>query len=171
MFASGSDENPYLQQEVMSASPVRLRWMLIRRAEELCAVVQHCQTSGRTQEAQQWLLRIREILGELLEGVTDSGHPLGKTVADFYVFLIQLVNEIEQSDEDGRLLTLQELLGIESETWRQVLVQTSTGQTAGSEPESASAMLDGHSPLGLSGKLAGVDDDLLAGGGAFSLEV
>ena len=121
MFTNDDDVNPYLQQEVMSASPVRLRWMLIRRAEELCKVVCHLWSEGDYQQADQWLLRVRDILGELLEGVVDASNPLGKTVSDFYVFLIQLATELGTQRNPERLETLRELLSIELETWAQVL--------------------------------------------------
>lgn len=124
MFANDQEVNPYLQQEVLSSSPIRLRWMLIQRAEELCGLVQILWNDGETAKGMQWLIRIRDILGELLNGVTDAENPLGKSVADFYVFLIQLVTEVEQSHSAQRLATLKELLEIENETWRQVVEKT-----------------------------------------------
>ena len=134
MFANDQEVNPYLQQEVMTASPIRLRWMLIQRAEELCDLVQLLWNDGETAKGMQWLIRIREILGELLNGVTDSENPLGKSVADFYVFLIQLVTEVEQSHSPERLATLKELLVIEKETWRQVVEKTESEQVSPGAP-------------------------------------
>lgn len=134
MFANDQEVNPYLQQEVMTASPIRLRWMLIQRAEELCDLVQLLWNDGETAKGMQWLIRIREILGELLNGVTDAENPLGKSVADFYVFLIQLVTEVEQSHSSERLATLKELLLIEKETWRQVVEKTESEQVSPGAP-------------------------------------
>ncbi len=117
------EENRYLQQEVMGASPIRLRWMLIRRAEELCGLVADLWENGQESEGSGWLLRVREILGELLGGVRDASNPLGKTVADFYVFLIQLATETDQHKDVLRLGQLRMLLSIEKETWHQVLMR------------------------------------------------
>lgn len=131
MFANDDDINPYLKQTVLTASPIRLRWLLINRAEELCELVQLHWKENDVEGGMQWLLRIREILGELLNGVTDSESSLGKTVADFYVYLIQLVTEVEQTQNVDRLGTLKELLDIEKETWRQVLLKTESAALGG----------------------------------------
>lgn len=126
MFDHG-DVNPYLQQEVMSSSPVRLRWMLVKRAEELCSMVDQLWINNDFQQASQWLIRIRDILGELLNGVRDA-NPLGIAIGDFYVFLIQMVTEIEETANRQRLATLRELLSIESETWRMVVHQQGSAE-------------------------------------------
>ncbi len=119
MLQDEYDSNPYLQQEVFSASPIRLRWMLISQAVELCGAVEVFWKNGDFAPGDQWLLRVRDILGELLAGITE-GNPLSLQVADFYLFLLKLLSEAEQSHDRDRLTTLKELLVIESETWQMV---------------------------------------------------
>lgn len=126
MQPNDSDINPYLQQEILSASPVRLRQMLIQRAEELCSFVQQLWIAGEQLQAAGWLLRIREILGELLEGVKDKDNPVSKQVTDFYIFLLQLLTRIEQTKDPEQLKTLEELLHMENETWQQVVQKLAT---------------------------------------------
>ncbi len=121
MLQDESDINPYLQQEVMTASPPRLRWLLIRRSVELCGMVAQMWNAGQHTFARQWLLNVREILGELLDGVKDEKNPLSKPISDFYLFLLQLATEVEQHHDAERLQVLQDLLAIEAETWRQVI--------------------------------------------------
>lgn len=121
MIPPNEQVNSYLEQEVLSATPIRLRWMLIRRAEELCSEVERLWSAGEFQEANGWLIRIREIIGELLEGVQDNDNPVNKSVSDFYVFLLKLLNKIEKSRELEGLRSLSGLLRIESETWEQVV--------------------------------------------------
>ena len=121
MQPNDPDINPYLQQEILSASPVRLRQMLIQRAEELCGFVQQLWIAGEQLQAAGWLLRIREILGELLDGVKDRDNPVSKQVTDFYIFLLQLLTRVEQTKDPEQLKTLQELLHMENETWLQVV--------------------------------------------------
>lgn len=166
MFTNDDDINPYLQQEVMSASPVRLRWMLIRRAEELCKVVSHLWGQEEYQQADQWLLRVRDILGELLDGVVDASNPLGKTVSDFYVFLIQLATELGTNRNPERLETLRELLSIELETWSQVLA--SQGEVdalnSGSVPQTAAESSPMMPPIELPDAFSG-------GESSFNLEI
>lgn len=115
--------NPYLEQEVLSASPIRLRWMLIQRAEELCGEVRRLWGLGKQEQAKGWLLRIREILGELLDGVQDQHNPVSQPVSDFYVFLLQLLSEAENHLDSDKMDTLGELLHIENETWQMVVQQ------------------------------------------------
>ncbi|GIW98799.1 MAG: hypothetical protein KatS3mg111_2132 [Pirellulaceae bacterium] len=121
MLDATDDISPYLRQEVLSASPLRLRWMLIRRAEELCQLVEELWDRGDEAVAQQWLLRLREILGELLGGITSHDNPLGQTVADFYVFLLKLAHQVRQPHDVDTLRTLKGLLQIENETWQMVV--------------------------------------------------
>ena len=120
MHADSSEINPYLQQEVLSASPPRLRWLLVRKAEELCGVVTQMWADDQAEYAGQWIIRIRDILVELLGGVQDPANPVSENVADFYVFLLQLLAEVEQSRKVERMSVLRELLSIEAETWRMV---------------------------------------------------
>ncbi len=140
MMSNQSDENPYLQQEILSASPIRLRWMLIRRAEELCGFVQQLWIAGEHLQAAGWLLRIREILGELLDGVSDETNPVSKQVSDFYVFLLQLITRIEQTNDPQQLKTLEELLHLESETWQQVVQKVASENLSQSNPAAVFSM-------------------------------
>ncbi len=164
-----SHVNPYLQQEVLSASPSRLRWLLIKRAEELCGVVSQMWADDQVDQADQWLLRIREILGELLGGVQDASHPVGKTVADFYVFLLQLVSEVEQKRCPDRLATLRELLGIELETWQQVLDQGGSQSASPLETPPRNPGVAAPAPLMPISRSGSSSENEL--GGSFSLEV
>jgi flagellin-specific chaperone FliS len=121
MLIDEGDVNPYLQQEVLSASPVRLRWLLIQRAQELTGMVAQLWQRDEVSLGNQWLLRIREILGELLDGVKDESNPLSTPISDFYLFLLQMSYEIERKQDTARLKVLGELLAIEAETWRMVI--------------------------------------------------
>ena len=165
MFDNDDGINPYLQQEVYSASPARLRWMLIRKASELCTVVSQMWESDSPEQADQWLLRIRDILGELLSGVTVADDELGSKVTDFYIFLIQLVTELESQRSTDRLATLQELLEIEQETWRQFIEAEAS---SGGVPTTENSALS-QGPNVLPFDRSGAFGD--AAGGSFNLEV
>ena len=127
-----SNINPYLQQEVVSASPIRLRWMLVNRAEELCLLVANLWSNGKQAESVQWTIRIRDILIELLEGVVDPQNPVSKSVCDFYLYLLKLLTEVEQNRSAERLQLLRELLSIEAETWKQA-VEKFDGEKLGAQ--------------------------------------
>jgi len=137
MLIDEGDVNPYLQQEVLSASPARLRWLLIKRAQELTGMVAQLWQQDEVSLGNQWLLRIREILGELLDGVKDETNPLSAPISDFYLFLLQMSYEIERKQDTARLNVLGELLAIEAETWRMVIERVameSSGQLAARTP-------------------------------------
>ncbi|MCA9191409.1 MAG: flagellar protein FliS [Planctomycetales bacterium] len=125
MQSSNSETNPYLQQEVLSASPIRLRWMLIRRAEELCNLVEQLWSQGEYAQGREWLLRIRDILGELLDGVQEKSNPLSGPISDLYVYLLKLLTEVERTGDSTQLATLHSLLRFEEETWRLLNLQQS----------------------------------------------
>lgn len=114
--------SPYLQQEVLSASQIRLRWMLISKASELCGSVAELWKAGDKIQGDQWSLRIREILGELLSGVSDE-NPLSKSVADFYLFLLQSLTNAEKKRDAAMLAPIQQLLNYDAETWQMVMQQ------------------------------------------------
>ena len=160
MQHEAADDNLYLQQEILSASPLRLRWMLIQRAEELCGYVPQLWAAGDNLQAAGWLLRIREILGELLNGVSDPNNPVSQQVADFYVYLLQLLTRIEQTSDVKLLKTLEELLHLENETWLQV-VQKSLMELPGTTHNSSALF-----PSASSGTTESQDYS-----GGFSIEV
>lgn len=168
MLSSHDDTNPYLQQEVMSASPPRLRWLLIQRACELCELVKHLWASDEPHQADQWLLRIREILSELIEGVKDRDNPLSKTITDFYIFIIQTVAQVERDRDSGKLEIIRDLLAIELETWRQVIESGGEAGEFQSEAELQTASRPTAKPLPIPTNAAYPD---LSAAGGFSLEV
>ncbi len=155
MVAGEGDINPYLQQEVMTASPARLRWLLIRRSEELCGMVATMWEMGQYELSKQWMIRIREIIGELLEGVKDESNPVSTPISDFYLYLLKLSLEVEGTQDRQRLKVLKDLLAIESETWRLVI------EKVGAESQTASA----------SSIFPALPSSSESVGGSFSLEV
>ncbi len=157
------DTNPYLEQDVLSASPTKLRLMLISRASELCNLVEFLWQSGKDSEASGWLLRVREILGELLSGVQDKDNPAGKDVTDLYIFMLQLLTDVEQTNSSPKLAQLKGLLEIEQETWRQVNESLSGGVQATTGNDSSESRI--RAPRYLSG----ADKSIV--GGSLSVEI
>ncbi|MCC7337536.1 MAG: flagellar protein FliS [Pirellulaceae bacterium] len=151
MLLDEADTNPYLQQEVLSASPARLRWMLIARAAELCGFVDQLWSNGQVALGNQWLLRIREILGELLDGVKDSQNPLSTPICDFYLFLLQVTLEVDKHQDRERLKVLAELLAIEAETWRLVVDKAARDASSSSPADSLFPSLSSSLDTSLSG--------------------
>ena len=129
--------NLYLEQEVLSASPAKLRWLLIDKCVKLTQVTAQLWRAGDFALADQWSLRLRDILSELLSGVhgTDA---LSKQVSDLYVFKIKLLTEAEQARDLAKLSQLQDLLETDAETWLLVQQKLATAQyVPESQPSSA----------------------------------
>lgn len=180
MLDEDRDINPYLQQEVLSASPVRLRWMLITRAKELCEGVRALWSDGQTLLGDQWALRVREILGELLAGVTD-GNPASQKVADFYTFLLSKLAIVQRSRDIETLDTLRDLLAYEADTWKLLLdknltegsnatdFQSLSGATSQPLNASAGSNLRTHLPAPISSSYDDSGD--YSTGSSFSLDV
>ena len=137
--------------------------MLISQAVELCGVVEGYWKSGAQAAGDQWLLRVRDILGELLAGIT-SGNPVSCQVADFYLFLLKLVSQVEQSRDLEKLATFGELLALEAETWQLVYHKT----IADANPVADTSRGLGASPP----RMPSFDNyDESATGNSFSLDV
>ena len=166
MLDEDRDNNPYLQQEVLTASPIRLRWMLITRAKELCEGVETLWRDGQIALGDQWSVRIRDILGELLSGVA-NGNPASDKVADFYLFLLKMLSEVEQTRDLDRLACLKDLLAYEAETWQLLLQKPVSDDCA--PPIPMITPLRTHLPAPISSNYGDSDD--FASGGSFSLDV
>lgn len=117
--------NPYLEQEVLSASPAKLRWLLIEKCVKLSQVIAELWKSNELALADQWSLRLREILTELIGGIHGSD-AIAKQVSDLYVFKLKLLTEAELNRDLKKLAQLRSLLEIEAETW--LLVQQKLAQ-------------------------------------------
>lgn len=116
--------NPYLEQEVLAASPAKLRWLLLNKSVKLSQLISQLWEVGDLGLGDQWCLRLRDILTELLSGIHGQDET-AKQVADLYVFLIRRLTEAEQTHDSHLMAELQSVLEIEAETWLQVQQQAS----------------------------------------------
>lgn len=129
----GNDSNQYLEQDVMTASPARLRWLLLQKATSLSKLVRDLWREERRDSALQWQLRLRDILNELLSGITGKDE-LAKQVSDLYIFMLTLLTKAEVAGEFKPLDDLHNLLEIELETWDLVQKQLSAAPRAAAMP-------------------------------------
>ncbi|MFO1062448.1 MAG: flagellar export chaperone FliS [Pirellulales bacterium] len=129
----GNDSNQYLEQDVMTASPARLRWLLLQKATSLSKLVRDLWHEERRDSALQWQLRLRDILNELLSGITGKDE-LAKQVSDLYIFMLTLLTKAEVAGEIKPLDDLHNLLEIELETWDLVQKQLSAAPRAAAMP-------------------------------------
>lgn len=124
------DQEAFLSQEIASASPAKLRWLLLRKANGVTAMIDGFIEKGETLQAQNWLVLVLDILNELLSGITDPTHPSAKSVSDLYVFLIKETYEISTSLDRSKLKAVREILEIELLTW-DLFVKSESGVNQG----------------------------------------
>lgn len=113
-----SRENPYLEQEVFSASPAKLRWLLINKGVQLTRIIEQL-WQDKNPGAGQYTVWLRDVLNELLAAV-HSQDILAKKITDLYIFMAQLLTTAEQKQSLEEIRQLRSLLEIEAETWQMV---------------------------------------------------
>jgi flagellar secretion chaperone FliS len=126
------DQEAFLRQEVESASPAKLRWLLLQKAHGLSIVVRDFWVKGQAADAKQWVIRIHDILTELLEGIVDPKHELAKQQSDLYVFLTKLIVLADQNQDIQSLDSFREILEIEKETWEMLTRREIASQSTAS---------------------------------------
>jgi len=186
------EQQRYLENLVKTASPARLRLLLIERAIEVAdwlantaSTLDHAagandhaagandHAAGANDHAagankalrgfgkspqmirDEQTLRLRDLLGELLEGVTEKEWEVAKQVSDLYVFLIQAVGKAEVASDPQSWRQIAEILRIEQGTWAEVCTaQSRRPQAAASGPPAPNFSLAADaSPAASSGSL------------------
>jgi flagellar secretion chaperone FliS len=122
---STSANEQYLQTMVLTASPAKLRYLLLDRAGVLVETIKENRMRNSSLLVDEKTLTLRDILGELLSGVKRSDDSLSNSVADLYVFLIQELTYAEREPGTDRIDTIGHIIEIEKETWKQVCEQQS----------------------------------------------
>lgn len=119
------NSNQYLAQSVLNASPARLRLMLIERGIQLASSLAAMPVESLDPVAfTDQTLRLRDILGELLSGVSIGETEVAKKVSDLYVFLLQHLTAAEQDHDPVAWQEITTVLEIERETWQLACAQT-----------------------------------------------
>ena len=117
----------YLESAIQTASPARLRLMLIERAVAVCDCLAESWKSESDLGCNEHSLKLLEIFGELLAGVvcgkTKQEQDVCSKVADLYVFLTQHLVAAESNSDVASVEEIKTVLEVEAETWRAVCLQ------------------------------------------------
>ncbi len=115
----------YLESEVMTATPQKLRLMLIEGALKFLHRAEAAYELDEPDLAiiNDSLTRARNIVSELLSSVKDDGAELTKQVAGIYLFLFQQLAEAQLRRDRGKIREVIEVLEVERATWREVCEQ------------------------------------------------
>jgi flagellar secretion chaperone FliS len=126
--------NQYLESKVATASAHRLHLMLIEGAIRFGRQAEDALRRGDTQAAAAPLMRVVNIVGEMLAGVRGQETELNRKIAELYLFLFRRVAEAKINDDVEKLGEALRLLDFEQETWR-LACDTQISQEAGSSTE------------------------------------
>lgn len=130
----------YLESKVLTAPPHRLHLMLIegairfgRQADEALRRSEPAGASGTSADGP--LLRVLDIVGEMLVGVREKKTELNQKLADLYLYVFCKVSEAKINSDAAALAEAMQILEFERQTWQ--LVCEKFGSTAGGAPHPA----------------------------------
>jgi flagellar protein FliS len=147
-----SARDAYLETEVATATPQRLRLMLIEAALRRTRQAETALAANQLDDARAALARSREIVGELLAGIQPDQSPVAKTVLGLYAYLLSTLTEIGQTRDAVQLAGVLRVLEEERETWQQVCLQLPDRPVA---EHSAAAIAEELAPQRIGGELQG----------------
>jgi len=135
-----AQQSKYLESKVLAAPPHRLHLMLLEGAIRNGRQAAEALRRGDSQAAAAPLLRVVDIVGELLAGVREQRTEVNKNITELYWFLFRRVSEAKIQCDEAILGEALRLLEYERQTW--VLVC----EKLGAEPAApaAAATTDRH---------------------------
>jgi flagellar protein FliS len=141
-------QDRYLESKVLTAPSHQLQLMLIEGAIRFGRQAESALRRGDRAAASAPLLRVIDIVGEMLVGVRGSNSELSKKIAGFYLFLFRTLSEAKVNDDAEKLALALGLLEYERQTWQ--LVGEKLGSTAANAaPISPMPRIAAASPLSL----------------------
>jgi flagellar protein FliS len=141
----------YLESKVLTAPPHRLHLMLIEGAIRFGRQAEAELQTGDPASAAGPMMRVLDIVGELLAGVRQNEGKLNDKLAAVYWFIFRRVSEATMYSDAAALAEVLRLLEFERETWQRVcekLGATSGMSAAASRSHSLGAA---HSTARISG--------------------
>lgn len=135
----------YLQTQVLTAAPQRLRLMLVERALRDVELTARLWDEHQPEQALESLIRCRDIISELIAGIRQGESPLAQKVLGLYLFLFQALTEAQLSRDPAKLAAVRRILTAERVTWQQVCQQLA----AGPAPMDSGGQLTPSAPLAL----------------------
>lgn len=120
----------YLETQITTATPQRLRLMLVEGAIRLARRTIDLWGEDRNDEALESLIRCRGVVSELLAGVKDDSTPLAKQVIGIYLFLFTTLTESQITRDASQVAAAIRVLEEERATWIEVCHQHPEGPPA-----------------------------------------
>jgi flagellar protein FliS len=115
-----SARDTYLETQVNTATPQRLRLMLIEGALRQAQAAQAAWQAAQPEQAAEALIRCRDIISELLSGITPGDTPVVRQTLGIYAYLFSALTEVQQSRDAHQLAGIVRVLDEERQTWQEV---------------------------------------------------
>ena len=115
--------NAYLESQVLTAMPQKLRLMLIEAALGAARQTLKASEEKLDTDANIALIRCREIISELLTSIKSDDTELTRNVSGIYMFLFKTLAEAQLYRNRTKVDEAIKVLEIERETWRTVCEQ------------------------------------------------
>ena len=119
----------YLETKIATATPQRLRLMLIDGALRLARQAAEAWAGTNPGDALAPLIGCRSIVAELIAGIRAGSSPLADKVLGIYLFLFQELTEAQLRKDVARIGGVIRVLEEERNTWQEVCA------TLGDRPE------------------------------------
>jgi len=113
-------KSSYLESKVLTAPPHRLHLMLIEGAIRFGRHADAALQQGDATAAAGPLLRVIDILGEMLAAVREKKTELNQRLADVYLWVFCKVSEAKINSDAAALAEALRILEFERETWQMV---------------------------------------------------
>jgi flagellar secretion chaperone FliS len=117
---SQTQNNQYLASKVLTAPAHRLHLMLVEGAIRFGREAEAAMRRGDLQAADRPLMRVLDIVGELLAGVRETKSELNLKIAEFYLYLFRIVGQAKVNDDVEKVTEALGLLEFERQTWQLV---------------------------------------------------
>src|SRR5689334_20008250 len=110
----------YLESKILTATPQRLHLMLIEGAIRFGRQAEALLGKGDTVAAAESMLRVIDIVAEMLAAVRGNRTDLNRRLADVYWFLFRRVSEAKINNDISALAEALKILEYERQTWQLV---------------------------------------------------
>jgi flagellar protein FliS len=162
-------QNPreaYLETQIATATPQKLRLMLIDGGIRFARLGQIALQENRADDAFEHIARCRAIVSELIAGIRVAQSDLTRQVAAVYGFLFRLLTEAQGLQDTERLAQVIRVLEEERETWAAVCEQMPEAPADFEQPEEILAPQSG----GIHGVSFFANDEQPAATAGFSID-
>ncbi|WP_254513168.1 flagellar export chaperone FliS [Anatilimnocola floriformis] len=134
--------NTYLETQITTATPQKLRLMLIEGAIRFAQQAINAWEEGRGEDGLSALMRSQAVVAELLGSVREDGTPITRQVIDIYAFLALELHAAEMDADAQRIAGVIRVLQEDRQTWQELCQQMPEApQPVASEYSQASEIL------------------------------